>query len=234
MINISQSSKERALKKLGIPSKNAFKTSIWWEPNRLSTKPQTKTIWLQERAQIHMPLPSYFRQSRWPPDRYLPLYSLKHRNVLSSYYSDEYRNRLLCFGINNSKRLERRDYKPGGSNALNHQAFWIYGGKREGSKRNANLHSLNSLRTQRLLYKLRLRQKRADNLLNRLLLDKASRTASSICFRPNSPPWLLKKSPRRLYNTRNCSQGRANLQKEQLTNKGPYDERTQIKLLVDR
>ncbi len=36
--------------------------------------------------------------------------------------------------------------------------------------------------------------------------SKASKIASQVCLQPNLPLWLPKKSSRRLYNTRNCSQ----------------------------
>ncbi len=149
-----------------------------------------------------------------------PFFTLpKALKCTSKYYTDEYQNRLLCSCISNAKRLERQDIKPGGSGALNHQAFRINGGKQKGSKRHSNLHLLNSSRTQRLLHKLRVHQKKIDNPLHRSLLDKASRTASQVRLRPNSPLLLPKKSSKGLYNTRNYSQGRANPQKRQLTTK---------------
>ncbi len=193
-----------------------------------------KTVQLQERARIHKPLLSRFRQSRWSLDRYLLLHSPKHRNVLPSHYTDEYRNRLLCSSISNPKRLEGQDHKPGGSGAPNHQAFWIHRGKQEGSKHHANLHWLNSPCTQRHLHKPRVRREISDNPLHRSLLDNKSRTASQVCLRPNAPSWLLKKSSRRLYNTRNCSQGRVNLRKRQLTTQGTCGKKARTKLLVDR
>ncbi len=179
-----------------------------------------KTVQLQACAQTYKQPPSRFRQSCWLPDRYLFLRSPKHQNVLQSHYSDEYRNRLLYFSISNLKRLEGQDHKLGRSGVPNHQAFQIHEEKQEGSKRHINLCLLDSPRTQKLLYRLRVSQKRANNPLHRLLLDKAFRTASPVCLLPNSLLWLPKKSLKRLYNTTNCSQGRAKRQKRQLTTKG--------------
>lgn len=84
------------------------------------------------------------------------------------------------------QKTGRQDNKPGGSGAAHQQEFQIHGGKQEGSKRNVILHSLNLQQTQRLWPISRVRQKKSDNTLHRLLLDKTSRFASQVFFPPNT------------------------------------------------
>ncbi len=93
---------------------------------------QQEAVWLQERLWIDKSLPSLFRQGRRSSDRHLFLHSPKHRNVLSCYYTDEYRDGILGFGVSNSKRLERQEHKPDRDSSTNHQALQIHEGKRKG------------------------------------------------------------------------------------------------------
>ncbi len=72
-----------------------------------------------------------FRQDCRFSDRHLLLHLLKHQNVLSSYYADEYGNGILGFDVSNSKQLDERVHKPGREGPTNHPAFQIHKGKQK-------------------------------------------------------------------------------------------------------